>query len=53
MNNPKQEKPKGAGKSSFELIDPNTLLQNIPIKDGQLSLTWHVEEGLIPYSYLK
>lgn len=38
MNDTKQEKPKGAGKSSFELIDPNTLRQNIPIRDGSVIL---------------
>jgi len=38
MDNTKKKQPKGAGKSSFELIDPNTLLQNIPIKDGSVVL---------------
>jgi len=38
MNNTKQEKPKGAGKSSFELIDPNILLKNIPIRNGSVIL---------------
>jgi len=38
MNNIKNKQPKGAGKSSFELIDSNLLLKNTPIKDGSVVL---------------
>lgn len=33
-----QKKPKGAGKSSFELIDPNILTETLPIKPGSVVL---------------
>ncbi len=33
-----EKKPKGAGKSSFELIDPNTLTETLPIKPGSVVL---------------
>jgi len=38
MNHVEQKQPKGAGKSSFELIDSNILLNNIPIKEGSVVL---------------
>jgi len=33
-----QKKPKGAGKSSFELIDPDILKENLPINPGSVVL---------------
>lgn len=33
-----QKKPKGAGKSSFELIDPNILTETLPVKPGSVVL---------------
>ncbi|SLM30553.1 UbiE1 [Desulfamplus magnetovallimortis] len=38
MDNTNPKNPKGAGKSSFELIDSNILLKNIPIKEGAVVL---------------
>jgi len=37
MNDP-QKKPKGAGKSSFELINPNILTDTLPVKPGSVVL---------------
>ncbi len=33
-----QKKPKGAGKSSFELIDPNVLTDELPLKPGSVAI---------------
>lgn len=38
MENVSQKKPKGAGRSSFELIDPKKLLKIIPLKAGSVVL---------------
>ena len=38
MNDITHKKPKGAGRSSFELIDPKKLLKIIPLKTGSVVL---------------
>ena len=38
MNNINHKKPKGAGRNSFELIDPKKLLKIIPLKAGYVVL---------------
>lgn len=38
MINEIQKKPKGAGKSSFELIDKNILMEILPVKPGSVVL---------------
>ncbi|MBU0993486.1 MAG: methyltransferase domain-containing protein [Proteobacteria bacterium] len=38
MNDTTNTKPKGAGKSSFELIDANKLADNLPLKKGLVIL---------------
>ena len=46
-----QKKPKGAGKSSFELIDPNILTAVLPLKPGSVVLDLACGKGI--YSLYK
>jgi len=44
---PRERKlPKGAGKSSFDLINPNILLENIPVKEGSVVIDLACGKGI-------
>ncbi|MFO8085312.1 MAG: hypothetical protein R6U27_13450 [Desulfobacterales bacterium] len=45
------EKPKNAGKRSFELIDPEKLIENLTLKKGSVILDLPAEKELIPYFF--
>ena len=47
-----QKKPKGAGKSSFELIDPNILTETLPIKPGSVVLDLACGKGAYSISMI-
>jgi ubiquinone/menaquinone biosynthesis C-methylase UbiE len=44
--NDTHKKPKGAGKSSFELINPNILTDMLPVKPGSVVLDLACGKGI-------